>query len=156
MANRQSKKPLTRQTRKIINTIIEEVGRQFVLPDNAEISVTITDNEGITELNRTYRGIDGPTDVLSFAFDEQAPGSEVNFVSPGDIHLLGDIIISLEQAAVQAMEYGHTLDREVGFLTVHGMLHLLGFDHREKEETLKMRNWEEQILSTLNLTKKQM
>lgn len=151
VANRQKKKPLTRETKQIIKTVIEEVGRQFALPPHTEVSVTISDNEGIRELNRAYRGIDHPTDVLSFAFDEPVSGEEIKFISPGEIHLLGEIVISLEQADLQAVEYGHTPEREVGFLTVHGMLHLLGFDHNEKEETLEMRKWEERILAVLNL-----
>jgi len=153
VGNRQEKIPFARKNQEIISAVITEAGRQFDLPDNAEISVTLTDNEGIRELNREYRGIDAPTDVLSFAFDENNAEDGIDFVTPGEIHLLGDIVISLEQAVLQAEEYGHAPERELGFLTVHGMLHLLGFDHNEEEEARKMRDWEEKILLALSLSK---
>ncbi len=98
---------------------------------DCELSVTFTDNEGIWELNKEYRNVDRPTDVLSFpmyAFTE-------NDVPPeGATVLLGDMVLSVERAMEQAEEYGHSLRREVAFLTVHSMLHLLGYDHETSEE----------------------
>ncbi|MBQ0102018.1 MAG: rRNA maturation RNase YbeY [Firmicutes bacterium] len=98
----------------------------------AEISLTFTDNEGIHALNRKYRNVDRPTDVLSFPqFDGR---DEIEY--DGNPVLLGDIVISVEKAAAQAEEYGHSLTRELCFLAVHSVLHLLGYDHErsEKEE----------------------
>jgi probable rRNA maturation factor len=87
---------------------------------HAEVSVTFTDDEKIRELNRGHRGKDTATDVLSFPMNE--------------FHLLGDIVISLERAAAQAELYGHSFERETAFLTVHSMLHLLGYDHETSQE----------------------
>ena len=95
-----------------------------------EVSVTFTDNEKIRELNRTYRNIDRETDVLSFPlFDED--------FSDGEKAALGDVVISLEKAVRQAEEYGHSFEREVAFLTVHSLLHLLGYDHETSAEDEK-------------------
>lgn len=101
-----------------------------------EISLALVDNDQIQELNKKYRQKDSPTDVLSFPMDEE---------------ILGDIIISVEQAQLQAGEYGHSLKRELGYLTVHGVLHLLGYDHKTDGEREEMRKKEERVLSELNL-----
>lgn len=119
-----------------------------------EVSVLITDNEGIHEMNREYRDVDSPTDVLSFPileFDEDGVMIEESGDYDGDLLLLGDIVISLERAKAQAEEYGHSLLREVGFLTVHSTLHLLGFDHMEEPYTSVMRAREKEILEKMNL-----
>ena len=106
----------------------------------------LTDDARIHELNRTYRGVDRPTDVLSFSQREgDAPDSWDG--------LLGDVIISIERAQRQADEYGHTMAREVGFLTVHGVLHLLGWDHEEPEEERRMMAETEDILASVGLTR---
>ena len=105
-----------------VRAAAEKVGELYGLAD-AELSVTLTDNAHIHAMNREYRHIDRPTDVLSFALNE----SEEPAVTGGPaVNVLGDIIISVERANEQAAEYGHSLRREVAFLTVHGMLHLLG------------------------------
>ena len=116
---------------------------------DAEVDVTLVNNEQIRELNKTFRNIDKETDVLSFPL-----GSDGNF----DVNLdtgeaqLGDIVISIEKAIEQAERYGHSLQREVGYLTVHSMLHLLGYDHENGGlELLHMREKEEQALSELGL-----
>ncbi len=115
----------------------------------AEISVTFVDDERIHELNREYRNIDRSTDVLSFPLGE-------NGVYDKDLEtgacLLGDIVISVETAIRQADEYGHSLQREIGFLTVHSMLHLLGYDHVDGGiEAVRMREKEEHVLTELGL-----
>jgi probable rRNA maturation factor len=117
----------------------------------AEISVTFMDNEGIRALNREERGIDKETDVLSFPLidDEE----ETSDVLPDGVAPLGDIVLSLEKAAAQAQEYGHSFEREVAFLTVHSMLHLLGYDHMESEDDTEMFAKQEQILSALGITR---
>jgi probable rRNA maturation factor len=120
--------------------------------DNLEVSVLITDNNGIKQLNGEYRGVDNETDVLSFPMREYSEDGKVISCGPGDDdNLLGDIVISLEKAAEQGELYGHGIRREIGFLTVHSMLHLFGFDHMEDEDNKIMRSKEEEILEKMNL-----
>lgn len=124
------------------------------MEENCEISVTLCSNEEIAVLNKEYMGRDGATDVLSFpqlAFDEDRCIFEDSMTYNGDNLLLGDIVISLERAFEQAKEYGHSERREVGFLTVHSMLHLLGYDHMEDEEREEMQAKEKKILTAMNL-----
>lgn len=110
-----------------------------------EISLVITDDDEVRELNATYRGVDEPTDVLSFP--QATPGQEFGFVlPPGQARHLGDVIISFPRAEEQADEYGHSLERELSYLTVHGVLHLLGYDHQEEAEKRVMRSKEEAAL----------
>lgn len=117
--------------------------------DPAEVSVTFVDNEQIRELNAEYRNKDSATDVLSFPLGENGE-YDVN-METGAL-LLGDIIISVPRAIEQAEMYGHSLRREIGFLTVHSMLHLLGYDHEnEGIEAVRMREKEEQVLNNLGL-----
>jgi len=116
----------------------------------SEVSVVLVDNQYIQELNSQYRGLDQPTDVLSFAMEEEA--TEGEDVLPEDApELLGDIFISMERAVSQAQEYNHSLIRETNYLAVHGLLHLLGFDHQTPEDTLKMRAEEEKILAAFQI-----
>lgn len=117
-----------------------------------EVSVALVDNDYIRELNKTYRGKDAPTDVLSFPMLE--PGEVDDVSSEGEVEqLLGDIVISLEKAEEQAKSYGHSFEREVAFLVVHGVLHLLGYDHEIEEERKIMRQKEEEVLKALGLTR---
>lgn len=118
--------------------------------DSCEISVTIVDNETIKELNSQTRGIDRETDVLSFPLGENGE-YEVNYAT--DALLLGDIVISLPKALEQAQEYGHSAEREIAFLTVHSMLHLLGYDHIEDDDRVVMRAREEEILNYMGITR---
>jgi probable rRNA maturation factor len=136
----------------IIQQVIEAVGEELELEDNIEVSIALVDDATIQELNRDYRNLDCPTDVLSFALDEEELG-DTPFVEGGDTHLLGDIVISLERTFRQAQEYGHSFERELAFLTVHGMLHLLGYDHEEEDDTKEMRALEKTILKKLKLTR---
>jgi metalloprotein, YbeY family len=114
----------------------------------AEVSVTLTDDAHIHELNRTYRGIDRATDVLSFALTES---EEPEILGAPSGEVLGDIIISVERAREQAMAYGHSYLRELSFLTVHGMLHLLGYDHMEEAERLEMEAEQREIMEELGI-----
>ena len=116
----------------------------------AEEAVTIVDDEEIHELNRQYRGMDKPTDVLSFALDE-GEEDEPELIGGPEEHLYGDIIISAETALRQAEEYGHGLEREMTYLAVHGMFHLLGYDHMTEEDKAEMRAKEEEALRAINL-----
>lgn len=116
---------------------------------SAEISVTFVDDEKIRELNQKYRNIDRSTDVLSFPLGENG----VYDIDPETgAKLLGDIVISMEHAVAQAEEYGHSLQREVAYLTAHSMLHLLGYDHEDGGlQRIKMREKEESVLTRLGL-----
>lgn len=117
---------------------------------DTELSVTFTDNEGIRAINAEYRGIDAPTDVLSFPLTDY---EGVDFpVADEPESSLGDIVISLERASEQAEEFGHSFEREVAFLTVHSMLHLLGYDHvNSDEEDAEMRRRQREILESMGL-----
>lgn len=118
----------------------------------SEVSITFMDNESVRLLNREYRGIDDATDVLSFSLEEQVPG-EPPIVDGPEVDVLGDVVVSLERAREQAESYGHSFEREVGFLVAHGVLHLLGYDHDDPEGEETMRAKTEDVLSTLNLTR---
>ena len=118
--------------------------------NNAEVSVTFTDNEGIRKINNEFRGIDNPTDVLSFPLTDYE-STTVPFADELD-GSLGDIVLSLERAQEQAEEFGHSFEREIAFLTVHSMLHLLGYDHvNNEEEELDMRKRQSDILKNMGL-----
>jgi probable rRNA maturation factor len=114
-----------------------------------EVSVTVTDDDEIHRLNREYRQVDRPTDVLSFPLwepdEDWVIGEEEEYVP------LGDIVISLPRAREQASEYGHSLKREMGFLAVHGLLHLLGYDHETEEQEREMFSRQEEILGRIGL-----
>lgn len=120
------------------------------IEDDAEVSVTLVDNEKIRELNREYREIDRETDVLSFPLGDEN-GFEVN--PDTDAILLGDIVISLEKAKSQAEEYGHSFGREVAFLVTHSLFHLLGYDHMTEEEEKEMFAKQEAVLQKLGITR---
>src|SRR5215210_724550 len=118
-----------------------------------EVSVLVTDDAALHQLNRDYRNVDAPTDVLSFADDDASDAATTAFVRPPDApRYLGDLAISYERVVAQAAEYGHSRARELAFLTVHGMLHLLGYDHeRGPAEQAAMRAREEVIMQQLGL-----
>ena len=133
---------------KLIEKVISEALRYEGVNDNTEVSVTIVDNEEIRKINNKFRNIDRATDVLSFPlidFDNESLPDD------GSKIYLGDIIISIERAKEQAKEYGHSIDREIGFLTAHSMLHLLGYDHMVPEEEKEMFAKQEEILKNLGL-----
>ena len=120
---------------------------QFTLP--VTVSVTFTDNEGIREYNREYREIDKATDVLSFPMYDFRNGDEPE---EGEPVCLGDIVLSLERAAEQAEEFGHSFNRETAFLTVHSVLHLLGYDHLlSEEDDIDMRKRQKDIMNEIGL-----
>lgn len=134
-------------------TLLEEilraadvVGKTYGV-ENSELSITLTDDENIHALNKKYRGVDKATDVLSFAFRE----SEEPEVIGADFEILGDVIISLERAKFQAEDFGHTFLREVIFLEVHGLLHLLGYDHIDEAERLEMETEQKFIMNELKI-----
>ena len=130
-----------------VRAAAEMVGQLYGV-ENGEVSVTLTNNEYIHTLNKEYRGIDRPTDVLSFALNES---EEPEMVDGPAVNVLGDLIISVERAEEQAADYGHSLRREVAFLTVHGMLHLLGYDHMEDEEREEMEAEQRFVMEKLGI-----
>ena len=133
--------------RDIMRTLLEAEG----LPKDSEVSLLLCDNPTITGLNRRFRQAAGPTDVLSFpqySSREEVPAR-------GRKVLLGDIVISLERARSQARDYGHSLKRELGFLFLHGLLHLLGYHHDSPREEREMRRREEAILKSMGLRREE-
>ncbi|HZG60558.1 MAG TPA: rRNA maturation RNase YbeY [Anoxybacillus sp.] len=134
----------------MIEKLLNYAAEMENVQDEAEVSVTFVDNEKIREINRDYRGKDKPTDVISFALEEMGDG-EVEIVGAEIPPVLGDIIISVPKAREQAEEYGHSFMRELGFLAVHGFLHLLGYDHETEEEEKEMFSKQEQILEQFGL-----
>ncbi|MEW6661584.1 MAG: rRNA maturation RNase YbeY [Bacillota bacterium] len=148
--NLQDKVAFSPQMEELLERVANLVLRLARVSLEAEVSLVLVDDQEIQRLNLEYRGVDAPTDVLSFAMQETGEEEpEILGVEPG--LLLGDVIISLETAARQAEEYGHSLEREIGFLAVHGILHLLGYDHQDPEETKVMRQAEETVLADLGL-----
>ncbi len=137
--------------KKVIDASLEYENCDF----DAEVSVTIVDNEAIREINNETRNIDAPTDVLSFPmlyFDEDGNIIDSDFDMDGDVLVLGDIVISAERAKSQAEEFGHSFLREIAFLTVHSMLHLLGYDHVDDPVGEKiMFTKQEEILDKLGI-----
>ncbi|MBE7030077.1 MAG: rRNA maturation RNase YbeY [Ruminococcaceae bacterium] len=148
-----------REVDEALTGLVEKVINQTLVYEKfdhkVEVSVLFVDNEQIREINNDFRQIDAPTDVLSFpmlTFDNKRVIDEAGDSYLGTL-VLGDIIVSLERAAAQAEEYGHSFEREVGFLVCHSTLHLLGYDHENEEERADMRMREEAVLEQLALTR---
>ena len=145
LTNEQKKIKVTLPLRDLLRAAVKAALEYEEFTDKAEVSVVLTDDERIHELNRDFRKVDRATDVLSFPTFEEEPNGEGRVV-------LGDIVISLERAAAQAEEYGHSFERECAFLCVHSMLHLLGYDHETSPEDEKaMFERQEAILVTMGL-----
>lgn len=159
---------------KLLHEVIEAAAKYLNLPEGIELDLSIVSNEEIQVLNRDYRGLDKPTDVLSFALTEVNSEFDVDFAhldlteeaeETEDLEEtefedeeaipqhLGDIIISYPRAQEQAQDYGHSLDRELAFLAVHGFLHLNGYDHQTEEEAQEMFRIQEEVLTTYGLTR---
>ncbi|MGI6678317.1 MAG: rRNA maturation RNase YbeY [Dehalobacterium sp.] len=137
---------------KLLSDVVQEVLQLEADHMEWEVSILLVDDEEIRSLNREYRGIDRPTDVLSFAMAEDVEDLDFpEFMVPEDNYILGDIVISVETAQKQGREFGHSLEREMGYLAVHGMLHLLGYDHETEVERAQMRKKEEEVLLNLGL-----
>ena len=133
----------------VVRRAVLTVGELYGVMD-AEVSVTLTDDAHIHVLNRDYRGVDRPTDVLSFALTESEEPAILD--APYGV-VLGDLVISLERVAAQAEEYGHSVLRELSFLTVHGMLHLLGYDHIEEEDRVEMEEEQRHVMDVLGIAR---
>ena len=150
ITNQQSKYNYGPELQNVITKVIEAVAQLRKLPENSEVSILLVDNNYIQELNLLYRQQDRVTDVLSFAMNETTE-DELDVDFSDELNVLGDIVISLEKAQSQSEEYGHSMERELGFLVVHGMLHLLGFDHDNEDEEKAMIDMQEEILRKVNL-----
>ncbi|MBD7935812.1 MULTISPECIES: rRNA maturation RNase YbeY [Cytobacillus] len=137
------------QTREIEN-LLQFAAVKEVVEEDTEISITFVENARIQEINREYRNKDKATDVISFAMEEMGEG-EIPLIGEGLPRMLGDIIISIPKAVEQAEEYGHSFMRELGFLSVHGFLHLLGYDHETTEEEKIMFTRQKEILDEFGL-----
>lgn len=135
-----------------LEAVLAEVTLSEGLEPEVEISLLFVDDRRIAELNRQYRNHDCSTDVLAFAMRERTE-SEPEILDPAGDFLLGDVVISLETALRQSAEYGHSLEREVAYLFLHGVLHLLGYDHEEEQARQEMRAKEENILNRLALVR---
>lgn len=146
--------------KKIITTVVEKAIDMEECPYEVELNVFLTNNEEIQEINKNYRDINAPTDVLSFPlidYDQPSDFSklencEEDYFNPetGEL-LLGDIIISVEKLKEQANEYGHTEERELAFLTAHSMMHLFGYDHMEEAERVVMEQKQSKVLEELHI-----
>lgn len=150
--NDQEKFPVTYKLKMLLRRAVDATLAYEQYGNPCEVSITLTDNEKIHALNKQYREVDKPTDVLSFPLlDFEGEGCEP--VADEPMVSLGDIVISLERAAEQAEEYGHSFDREVAFLCVHSMLHLLGYDHElSEDDDADMRDRQRAIMEMLGLT----
>lgn len=148
----------------IIKSVIDKAMDQEDCPYEAEVSVTLTDNAGIKEINREFRGIDSETDVLSFPMVQYPAPADFDILEDESLTceyfnpetgelLLGDIIISVEKVLEQAEKYGHSVTRELAFLVAHSMLHLFGYDHMEDEERLLMEGRQSMMLEELGITR---
>jgi probable rRNA maturation factor len=138
--------------RRVLGAALAAEGR----PGGYAVDLRVTDDEGIRALNRDHREVDAPTDVLSFPLQQPGPGqpAPTTFVVPPGTPLhLGDVVLSWPRAVAQAAEYGHSVEREASYLAVHGLLHLLGYDHEDAGAARAMRAREEAILATLGLSR---
>ncbi|WP_416729006.1 rRNA maturation RNase YbeY [Fictibacillus sp. JL2B1089] len=133
----------------LISNVLEKAA-EMEKTGQAEVSITIVSKERIQEINKEYRQKDSVTDVISFAMEEMGE-DETEIIGGEETRFLGDIIICLDVAKEQAEEYGHSLEREMGFLAVHGFLHLLGYDHMNDEDEKRMFGRQEEILEQYGL-----
>ncbi len=150
ITDKQKKETIPQGSRLLMRRACNAVLKVEQFPENAEVNITLVDDAEIQALNRSYRNIDEATDVLSFPLGENGvydTNPETGF------KMLGDIVISVEHAVRQAKEFDHTIQREIAYLTVHSMLHLLGYDHVGGVQTMRMREKEEEVLAQLGTTR---
>ena len=143
---------LTEDQEELLHKLLAYAAKQEEISMDSELSVTIVDNESIQQINKDYREKDMPTDVISFALEEQ--GEEEIEIRGDDLpRHLGDIVISIDKVIEQAKEYNHSFERELGFLAVHGFLHLLGYDHMTTAEEKEMMERQDNLLNDFGLTR---
>ena len=153
--NRQEKIAVDTKLEELVEKVVQKA-LEVEVEGDYEVSISFVDNHEIQELNKQYRNKDAATDVLSFPLmefedTEEDYENEEEYVQ--EDRLLGDIVISLEKAQEQATEYGHSFERELAFLLVHGVLHLLGMDHENEQQEKEMLQKQENILQLLNITR---
>ncbi|MEH7124098.1 rRNA maturation RNase YbeY [Bacillus sp. JJ1532] len=141
---------LTEEQTSYIEELLNFAAKFEKIEEESEVSLTFVSNEKIREINKEYRHKDSVTDVISFAMEEMGEG-EMELVGLDMPRVLGDIIISVSRAYEQAEEYGHSFMREIGFLAVHGFLHLLGYDHETPEDEKEMFSRQKDILDEFGL-----
>jgi probable rRNA maturation factor len=158
----EAEKKLSFDYEELVNKVILACLDYEDCPYEAELSVLFTDDEGIRAINREFRDKDAPTDVLSFpAIEYDVPGDfsgledkPADYFNPESGELfLGDIVISVDRALLQAEEYGHTIEREMAFLTAHSMFHLFGYDHMEEADAVLMEQKQENVLNMLHISR---
>ncbi|WP_117169190.1 rRNA maturation RNase YbeY [Paraliobacillus sediminis] len=137
----------------LIQQLLTYAAKEEGVTQESELSINFVDNREIQIINRNYRQIDRPTDVISFALEEMGEG-ELEIIGEDIPLILGDIVISIDKAKEQAEEYNHGLERELGFLTLHGFLHLLGYDHMKEVDEKKMFARQEELLNGFGLSRK--
>lgn len=143
---------LAPETISMLHRLLQFAAKKEKIAQEAEISINIVTDSEIQEINRNYRGKDSPTDVISFAMQETIEGEmEIKGDTVDFPLILGDIIISIDRAKEQAAEYNHSFAREMGFLCVHGLLHLLGYDHMNEADEKIMFQKQDEILGEFNL-----
>jgi probable rRNA maturation factor len=149
----QIKTALTADEEEALNWIQRALNKAAEMEElpAVDLSLTIVDDEEIRQLNREFRNVDSPTDVLSFPLWE--PDEDWVIAEEEETVPLGDLVISLPRAKEQAKEYNHSIERELGFLAVHGFLHLLGYDHETAEQEKEMFQKQEAILQAIGLTR---
>jgi probable rRNA maturation factor len=140
------------------NKLIEKVINECFKNENMQglklyVSITLTVPEVIHELNKEYRNIDRPTDVLSFPMFEADELEEIKKNDVEEMDILGDMVISIPKVKEQAVEYGHSFERELAYMCVHSFYHLLGYDHMVEEDKVKMRAKEDEVLNILKITR---
>lgn len=140
-----------KKVEELIQTLLNHASQEEALTGEVEVSVTFMTDQDIQAVNAEYRGKDVPTDVISFALEEVTEDEVAVIVEEGMPTVLGDILISVETASRQAAEYGHDFNREMGFLALHGFLHLLGYDHITEEEEIVMFARQKDILASFGL-----
>ena len=142
---------------KLVEDVVSFASDYLQYPENRECCISFVSSERIREINRDFRNIDKVTDVISFALDDEDEDMDPikNFMASDEnfVTSIGDIIISVDRAKEQAEEYGHSLERELGFLALHGFLHLNGYDHQTEEEEKEMTGLQTEILTAYGLTR---
>lgn len=143
---------VTAEQQELVTKLLEFAAIQEKVKEGSEVSITFVDNERIHEINKEYRQKDAPTDVISFAMEEMGEG-EIEIKGTDVPAVLGDIIISIDRTKEQADEYGHSYERELGFLAIHGFLHLLGYDHMNEEDEKVMFSRQKELLDQYGLAR---
>lgn len=136
----------------LVETLLQHAATVEQIEEGTELSITFVTNEAIHAINKEYRHKDAPTDVISFALEELGEG-ETAIIAEGMPRILGDVIISIDRTREQAADFGHSFERELGFLAVHGFLHVLGYDHMELDDEKIMFGKQDEILESYGLSR---